>query len=46
MEIGLVTPPTGLNANIVKGIPMATIFHGVLPFVASDLIPQVPQLIA
>lgn len=37
MELGLVTPPVGLNcyvmAGIAKGVPLATIFKGSLPFV-------------
>lgn len=41
MEIGLITPPVGMNAYIissmVKDVPLATIFRGVLPFVVSDL---------
>ncbi|MBR0564750.1 TRAP transporter large permease [Azoarcus sp. L1K30] len=42
MEIGLITPPVGMNVYIINGIakdiPMATIFRGVLPFLASDII--------
>ncbi len=42
MEIGLITPPVGMNVYIINGIakdiPMATIFRGVLPFLASDVI--------
>jgi tripartite ATP-independent transporter DctM subunit len=36
VEMGMITPPVGLNVFVVKGIapdvPMATIFRGVLPF--------------
>jgi TRAP-type C4-dicarboxylate transport system permease large subunit len=36
IEMGLITPPVGLNVFVVKGVssgvPMATIFRGVLPF--------------
>lgn len=36
VEMGLITPPVGINVFVVKGIatdvPMATIFKGVLPF--------------
>jgi tripartite ATP-independent transporter DctM subunit len=36
VEMGMITPPVGLNVFVVKGIapdvPMATIFAGVLPF--------------
>ncbi len=42
IEIGLVTPPVGLNAFVVKSvvgdrIPLMTIFRGLLWFVAIDL---------
>jgi len=37
MEIGLITPPVGLNCFAIKGVapdvPLETIFRGVLPFV-------------
>ncbi|SFR08796.1 TRAP transporter large permease [Poseidonocella sedimentorum] len=36
IEMGLITPPVGLNVFVVKGVaaevPMGTIFRGVLPF--------------
>ena len=36
VEMGLITPPVGINVFVVKGVaqtvPMATIFRGVLPF--------------
>lgn len=36
IEMGLITPPVGINVFVVKGVadgvPMATIFKGVLPF--------------
>lgn len=36
IEMGMITPPVGMNVFVVKGIardvPMATIFRGVLPF--------------
>jgi TRAP-type C4-dicarboxylate transport system permease large subunit len=42
MEIGLITPPVGMNVYIINGIakdiPMATIFRGVMPFLASDIL--------
>ncbi|MBA7507204.1 C4-dicarboxylate TRAP transporter large permease protein DctM [subsurface metagenome] len=56
-EIGLITPPVGLNVYIIKGIaediPMGTIFRGILPFLIADLchvamlvaIPQVTLLL-
>lgn len=41
MEIGLITPPIGMNvyiiANMAKTIPMATIFRGVWPFLIADI---------
>ena len=40
VEIGLVTPPIGLNCFVVNGvrpdIPLATVFAGVWPFVVAD----------
>lgn len=43
LEIGLVTPPVGLNVFIIKGalgdlVPLNTIFKGVLWFIAADII--------
>lgn len=43
LEIGLITPPIGLNVFVVKSvvgnrIPMTHIFHGVLWFVVIDLV--------
>lgn len=36
IEMGMITPPVGMNVFVVKSIagdvPMATIFRGVLPF--------------
>jgi len=41
-EIGLITPPIGLNVFIIKGIApdvsMYTIFRGILPFLIADII--------
>ncbi len=39
-EMGLITPPVGLNVFIIQGItqvPMETIFRGVIPFLFADL---------
>jgi C4-dicarboxylate transporter DctM subunit len=53
-EIGLITPPVGLNVYIIKGIapdiPMWTIFQGVAPFILADfchmtLLIAVPQVV-
>ncbi|WP_461395600.1 TRAP transporter large permease [Deferrisoma sp.] len=42
LEIGLVTPPVGLNLYIVKGIapdvPLSQVLWGVLPFVIIELV--------
>ncbi|WP_373086609.1 TRAP transporter large permease [Sneathiella sp.] len=42
LEIGLITPPVGLNVYIIKGvvgdsIPLETIFKGVLWFIVADI---------
>ena len=41
IEIGLITPPVGINVFVIKGIakdvPMYTIFRGILPFLIADL---------
>ena len=41
-EIGCITPPMGLNVFVIKGVahdvPMFTIYKGVLPFLAADLV--------
>ena len=40
-EIGLITPPVGLNVFIIKGVAgdvsMYTIFRGILPFLLADI---------
>jgi C4-dicarboxylate transporter DctM subunit len=42
VEIGLITPPVGLNVYIIKGVakdvPMQTIFKGIIPFLISDIL--------
>ena len=42
MEMGLITPPVGLNvyaiAGVAKDIPMSTIFRGTLPFVGAMIV--------
>ena len=42
VELGLIHPPVGMNVfvikSVVKDVSFATIFKGVLPFVATDLI--------
>lgn len=40
VEIGLITPPIGLNVFIIQGIakvPALEIFRGVMPFIVSDI---------
>jgi C4-dicarboxylate transporter, DctM subunit len=52
-EIGLITPPVGLNVFVIKGLEkdvgMGTIFRGIFPFLMADfvhvaLLMTVPQL--
>jgi C4-dicarboxylate transporter DctM subunit len=52
-EIGLITPPVGLNVYIIRGVakdvPMQTIFRGIIPFLIADicevaLLIAIPQL--
>jgi tripartite ATP-independent transporter DctM subunit len=43
LEIGLITPPVGLNVYILKGVvgdtvPLETIFKGILWFLAMDIL--------
>jgi TRAP-type C4-dicarboxylate transport system permease large subunit len=42
VEISLITPPVGLNVFVLKGVlpdvPLLTIFRGVMPFVAADIV--------
>jgi|LSQX01.2.fsa_nt_gb tripartite ATP-independent transporter DctM subunit len=41
MEIGLITPPVGLNCFVISGftgIPASTVFRGCVPFVIADVI--------
>ena len=42
VEVGLITPPVGLNVFIINGIardvPITETYKGVLPFLASDLV--------
>lgn len=42
VEIGLITPPIGINVFIIKGVagdvPMYTIFRGIVPFLIADLV--------
>lgn len=42
VELGLITPPIGMNVFVIKGIakdvPLETIFRGVFPFVIAQII--------
>jgi len=42
VELGLITPPVGLNvfiiASLARDTPMATVFRGVLPFLGAEII--------
>jgi tripartite ATP-independent transporter DctM subunit len=42
VEIGLITPPVGMNVYVVKGVvgevPVERIFAGIIPFVIADVI--------
>jgi len=42
VEIGLITPPVGINVFVIKGVAkdtsMYTIFRGIIPFLISDII--------
>jgi C4-dicarboxylate transporter, DctM subunit len=42
VEVGLITPPVGLNLFVINSIagnvPMRETYVGVLPFVAADLL--------
>ena len=47
-EMGLITPPVGLNVYVMKGmtdVPLQSIFRGITPFLISDVV-QVALLIA
>jgi C4-dicarboxylate transporter, DctM subunit len=49
VEVGLITPPVGMNVFVINGmakdVPMIESFRGVLPFLISDLI-RIAVLIA
>ncbi len=49
VELGLITPPVGLNVFIInslaKDVPMRQTFKGVMPFFASEIV-RVTLLIA
>jgi TRAP-type C4-dicarboxylate transport system permease large subunit len=41
VELGLITPPIGMNVFVIKGIardvPLETIFRGVTPFIVAQI---------
>jgi TRAP-type C4-dicarboxylate transport system permease large subunit len=49
VEVGLITPPVGMNVFVINGmakdVPMLESFRGVLPFLISDII-RIAALIA
>jgi C4-dicarboxylate transporter, DctM subunit len=42
VQIGLIAPPVGLNVFVIGGmardVPLATIYRGILPFLAAQLV--------
>ncbi len=42
IEIGMITPPLGLNVFVIKsisgGTPLSTIFRGIMPFLIADIL--------
>jgi TRAP-type C4-dicarboxylate transport system permease large subunit len=42
LEVGLITPPVGLNVFVIKGavqdVPLTTMFKGIWPFLIAALI--------
>lgn len=50
VEIGLITPPVGMNLFIInslaKDVPMKETYKGTLPFIASDLVRTVILMLA
>jgi len=40
-EMGVITPPVGINVYVIKGIapdvPLQTIFRGIIPFLGAQL---------
>jgi TRAP-type C4-dicarboxylate transport system permease large subunit len=42
LEMGLITPPVGLNVFIIKGVakdvPLQVIFKGVIPFLVASVV--------
>ena len=42
VEIGLISPPVGMNLFVINAllpqVPTRTVFHGVLPFMIADVV--------
>lgn len=49
-EMGVITPPVGVNVYVIKGVaedvPIATIFRGIWPFLAAELVCTIILLFA
>ena len=49
VELGLITPPFGINLFVIKSlqpkVPLGQIMRGVLPFIAADVV-KIALLIA
>jgi C4-dicarboxylate transporter DctM subunit len=41
-EMGVISPPVGINAYVIKGVakdvPLETVFRGILPFLAAEVV--------
>ena len=42
IEIGMITPPIGLNVfvlhGVLKNLPLSTIYKGIMPFLSADIV--------
>ena len=49
VEMGVITPPVGLNVYVIKGIapdvPLETIFKGIFPFLAALVVAAIILLL-
>jgi len=49
-EMGVITPPVGVNVYVIKGVaedvPIATIFRGIWPFLAAEIVCTIILLFA
>ena len=41
-EMGVITPPVGINAYVIKGVakdvPLEAVFRGIFPFLAAEIV--------